>query len=113
MFPDYLSVFNGYVGIEEEVVIERAHGVKIDKSEKVNTPRTIVCRISNYKNKIKILRNPKKLKGKNIFVNEDFYRATLDHRRKLWKEVKLLRKEGKIAYLQYRSPVVKSKDNTG
>ena len=55
---------------------------------------------------------PKKLKGKSIFINEDFCQATLDHRKELWKEVKRLRKEGKIPYLQYRSIVVKRKDNT-
>ena len=73
--------------------------MKTDKSKKGNTPRTIVCRILNYKDKVKILRNAKKLKGKNIFINEDFCQATLDHRKELWKEVKLLREEGKTAYL--------------
>ena len=54
-----------------------------------------------------------KLKGKNIFINEDFCQPTLDHSKELWKEVKLSREEGKVAYLQYRSIVVKRKDNTG
>ena len=48
-----------------------------------------------------------------IFINEDFCQATLDHRKELWKEVKRLWEEGKIAYLQYRSIVVKRKDNIG
>ena len=39
-----------------------------DKNKKSNTPRTIVCRILNYKDKVKILRNAKKLKTKNIFI---------------------------------------------
>ena len=64
--------------IEEKVVVERANRVKKAKSKKGNTPRTIVCRILNYKDKVKILRNAKKLKGKNIFINEDFCQATLD-----------------------------------
>ena len=73
--------------------------MKTDKTKKGNTPRTIVCRILNYKDKVKILRNAKKLKGKNIVINEDFYQSTLDHRKELWKEVKCLREEGKIVYL--------------
>ena len=56
---------------------------------------------------------PKKLKGKSIFINENFCQPTLDHRRELWKEVKLLMEEDKIAYFQYRSIIVKRKDNTG
>ena len=105
--------FKESLDIEEEVVIERTHSVKIDKSKKSNTPRTIVCRILNYKDKVKILRNVKKRKGGNTFVNEDFCHATVDHRKELWKEVKRLREEGKITYLQYWSNVFKRKDNTG
>ena len=107
------TLFKDSLGIKEELVIERAHRVKTDKSKKGNTPRTIVCRILDYKEKVKTLRNAKKLKGKNIFINEDFYQATLDYRKELWKEVKRLREEGKIGYLQYRSIVVNRKDNTG
>ena len=40
---------------------------------------------------------PKKLKGKNIFIKEGFCQATLDYRKELWKEVKRLREEVKIA----------------
>ena len=61
---------------------------KKGKSKKGNTPRIIVCRILNYKDKVKILRNVKKQKDKNIFINENFSQATLDHRKELWKKVK-------------------------
>ena len=54
------TLFKESLGIEEEV--ERAHRVRTDKSKKSNTPRTIVFRILNYKDKVKILRNAKKLK---------------------------------------------------
>ena len=53
---------------------------------------------------------PKKLKGKNIFMNEDFCQPT-DHRKELRKEVKRLREEGKIAYAQYRFTVVKKREH--
>ena len=107
------TLFKEGLGIEDEVVIERAHRVKTGKSKKGSTPRTDVCKILNYKDKVKILRNTKTLKRKNICINEDFCQATFDHCKKLWIEVKRLREEGKIAYLQYRSIVVKRKDNTG
>ena len=105
--------FKESLDIEEEVLIERTHSVKIDKSKKSNTPRTIVCRILNYKDKVKILKNVEKRKGGNTFINEDFCHPTVDHRKELWKEVKRLREEGKITYLQYWPSVVKRKDNTG
>ena len=100
------KLFKENLDIEEEVVTERTHRVKTDKSKKGNTSKTIVCTILNYVDKVKILRNAKKLKGKNIFINEDFCQATLDHRKELWKEVKRLKEEGKIAYHQYRFTVV-------
>ena len=106
-------LFKECLGIEEDVVNERAHRVKTDKSNKSYTPRAIVCRILNCKDKVKIPGNAKKLKGKNIFTNKDFCQATLDHCKELWKEVKCLREEVKIAYPQYMSIVVKRKDNTG
>ena len=48
------------LGIEEEVVTERALRVKTDNIKKGNTLRTIVYRILNYKDQVKIVRNAKK-----------------------------------------------------
>ena len=71
----------------------------------------IVCRFLNYKDKTNILRNVKKLKGKNIFINEDFSHETMELRKELWEKVK--KTQGKIAYLYYRTIVVKRRNNQG
>ena len=60
-----------------------------------------------------ILRKVHKLKGNDIFINEDFSKQTTDLRKELWKEVKQLRSEGKIACLNYRTVVTKRRDNEG
>ena len=60
-----------------------------------------------------ILRNVQKLKRSSIFINEDFSKQTIDLRKELWKEVKQLRSEGKIAYLNYRTVVTKRRNNEG
>ena len=60
-----------------------------------------------------ILRNVHKLKGNDIFINEDFSKQTADLRKELWKEVKLLRSERKIDSLNYRIVVTKRRDNGG
>ena len=60
-----------------------------------------------------ILRNVHKRKGNDIFINEDFSKQTADLRKELWKEVKLLRSEGKIDSLNYRIVVTKRRDNGG
>ena len=54
------TLFKESLGTEDEIVIERAHRVKTGKNQRSTTPRTIVCRILNYKDKVKILRNAKK-----------------------------------------------------
>ena len=90
--------FKESLGIEEEVVIKRPQRMKINKSQTGNGPRIVVCIILSYKNKVNILGMPKKLKGKNIFIKEGFCQARLDYRKELWKEVKRLREEVKIAY---------------
>ena len=98
--------------IEDKIIIEKAHRAKKKQiTAKKNQTRTIICRLLNFKDKVNILKNCRKLKGTNIFVHEDFSQETLEHRRELWKEVKRLREEeDKIAYLNYRSIVVRSKN---
>ena len=56
-------------------------------------PRIIIFRLLNFKDKENILKNCRKLKGTNIFVNEDFSQETVEHRRGLWKKVNRLHEE--------------------
>ena len=107
------TIFKQSLDIQEQVVIERSRKGKTDKNNRSNTTRKVVWRILSYKDKVKILRNAKKLKGRNIFINEDFCQATLDHRKGVGKEAQRSREEGKIVYLQHKSFAVKKKNNTG
>ena len=95
--------------------LKGAHRSKRSKSNNNSgKPRTIVCKLLNYKQKEEILRNTKKLKGSNIFINEDFCYETMQYRKKLWEEVKNLQSQGKIVYLNYQSiVVVPNKSKTG
>ena len=84
---------------------------KKSKKQEKNHPRTIMCYLLSYEDKQNDLKNCKKLKGTNIFVNEDFSQESLEHRRELWKEVRRLREEeDKISYLNYCSIAVRSKN---
>ena len=53
------------------------------------------------------------LKVAIFLFNEDFCFETMQHRKKLWEEVKRLRSEGQIAFLNYRSIVVKGRRDSG
>ena len=102
------------MGIAETIIIERAHRIKEKgNSENPGKPRTIVCHFLNYKNKTNILKDAKKLKGKSVFINEDFFHETMELCKELWEKVEKHRKQGKIAYLHDRAIVVKQRNNQG
>ena len=108
------SLIKDKLGIAENIIIERVHRIKKKgNSENSGKPRTIVCRFLNYKDKTYILKNAKKLKGKNIFINEYFSHDTMELCKELWEKVKKHREEGKIACLHYRTIVVKRRNNQG
>ena len=44
------------------------------------------------------MNNANRLKGANIFIDEDYSFETTEYRKKLWDEVKYLRSQGHIAY---------------
>ena len=111
------NIFQEKLEIHDDMIIERAHRTK-GKTTWKNTagkkrPRTIVIKLNNCKHESVILRNVHKPKGSDIFINEDFSKQTTDFRKELWKEVKQLRSEGKVAYLNYRTVVTKKRNNEG
>ena len=72
-----------------------------------NRPRTIVCRITKFKEKQKILKNAKLLKNTGIFIYEDFCKDRMELRKELRQEVLEYRRQNKFAYLTYRSILVR------
>ena len=91
------KLFEGQLGVMN-VVIERAHRVGETKEDR---ERTIVLKLLNYKDKINILRNARKLKGSGIYINEDFSRQTMLIRRELRAEMRELREQGIYAVIKY------------
>ena len=99
------DLFNNKLGIGN-VVIERAHRVfssndQDTQENKDRRPKTIVLKLLNYKDKVKVFRNVNKLKESGIYITEDFCKETTDRRKELWKEVKVLRDQGKYAVIRY------------
>ena len=97
------------LGITEPIEIDRCH--RMSKRKGSNRPRTVICRITKYKDKQKILKNAKYLKGSGIFIYEDFCKATMELRKSLWEQVLEYRRQNKFAYLNYRSIVVRDQEN--
>ncbi|XP_065645251.1 uncharacterized protein LOC136075744 [Hydra vulgaris] len=62
------KLFEETLGVEN-VRIERAHR---SGRRDAKTPRTIIIKLLDYKDKVEILKNSSKLNGENIYINEDF-----------------------------------------
>nr|XP_047133847.1 uncharacterized protein LOC124811999 [Hydra vulgaris] len=69
--------------------------------------RTIVLKLLDSKDKEAILKNSSKLKGKNIFINEDFCTETNRIRKDLREKMKIERQSGKFAYISYDKLIVR------
>ena len=71
----------------EDVAIERAHRIKQYQNKKSKkdkaSPRTIICKLLNYKDKNQILRKYSHLEGTLYYINEDFSRETFALRKDL------------------------------
>ena len=88
----------------DELYIERAHRVRRRKGVKFNsnnTPRTIVTKFLDYKEKEEVIRRRYKLKHTTYSVREDFYKETVEACEKLWDQVKRLREDRKYAFIKY------------
>ncbi|XP_065668202.1 uncharacterized protein LOC136088422 [Hydra vulgaris] len=88
----------------KDVIIERAHRTGIIDIKK---PRTIVIKLLNYKDKVKILKNANKLKGSGNYINEDFSLESTIIRKKLLEESKTHRINGKYSVVIYDKLIVK------
>ena len=89
------------------MTIERVHRVKLYQNKnnkgKASPPKITVCKLLNCKDKTWILRECNCLQGISYYINEYFSKETLALHKDIWKEVKTLREEGKIAYLNYKT----------
>ncbi|XP_057312049.1 uncharacterized protein LOC130652349 [Hydractinia symbiolongicarpus] len=98
-----VNLFEHKLGLSN-VHVERAHRT----GEKSNgKKRTIVLKLLDYKDKVNILNNSKKLKGTGIYVNEDCSTSTNQIRANLFKEMKIHRENGKYAIVLYDRLVVR------
>jgi hypothetical protein len=98
-----IKVFENNLNIKG-VTIERAHRTGKLGSK---SPRTIVMKLLNYKDKVQILKNAHKLKGTDIFINEDYSIETMMIRKKLIEEMKVNRSNGMYSIVIYDKIIVK------
>ena len=72
--------------IKEKLGVENIAKEEVHRSKAKNSrskPRTIVCKLLPYKQKMEILNNVKKLKSSDTFVDERFCFETVQRRKEL------------------------------
>ena len=94
--------------------IERAHRVgksSCRPASAANCPRTIVCRLRDWKERETILKCARRIKPDNIFVKEDLSPATLEKRESQRAKMEAAKRAGKIAYFVLDKLVIRDRPN--
>ena len=91
----------------EAIEIERAH--RTGRRSGTGRPRHIVVKLLRYKDKEKIMRSSKSLKGSGVFINEDFSSRVMMRRQERQEQLRRARQQGKIAYFNVDRLIVKER----
>ena len=84
---------------------ERAHGVgkssrgPASAQSSANHPRTIVCRLRDWKERETTMKSARRIKPDDIFVKEDLFPVTLEKRESQRQSWRPPREEGKLLIL--------------
>ena len=100
------NLIRNNLGITDTIQIERAHRTRNTNSPK---PRTVVAKFLNFQDRNNILKNSRKLKGTNIFINEDLCESSNAIRREKLPELKKARSEGKVAFFSHTKLIIREK----
>ena len=96
------------LNITEDIDIERAH--RIPNGPKSSGAAPIIVKFNNFKDKQKILSASNKLKGSNIYINQDYCNATRMIHRALLAKKREIKSEVQRVDLKYRKLVVTDND---
>lgn len=93
-----------------ELSLERAHRVGPRNDAR---PRTIVARFSRFCDRDAVMRNARKLKGTNIFVDDDLCPASQAVKNAQMPLLKQAKAQGKIAFFRRTKLVIRERYNGG
>ena len=90
------------------VSLERAHRTGPASSSR---SRVVIARFEKFSEREAVIRNARKLKGTNIFIDEDLCPASLEIRRSQMPLMKKAREEGKVAFFRHTRLIIKDKSS--
>ena len=101
------TLFTDSLGLQD-MEIDRAHRIGTRSNGK-KPHRTIVVKMTKYKQKEMVLRAAKEKRLEKIFINEDYSHRVVTKRQALVPKMLEARRAGKIAYISYDKLIVKDK----
>lgn len=104
------------LGLSQDIELERVHRIARKESSDGgpsvgNKPRGIIVKFLRFKDRSMVLANAKKLKGSDIYINEDFIDSVRKKRKELMPAMWEARKRGEVAFLRYDKLVTYKKRN--
>ena len=97
------------LNFEEALDIERAHRVGRVASGPRRRPRTIVCKLYDWKQKELIMKMTRRIKPVGLYVNEDLAKETLDKREEQRPKLEEAKWNEKVAYFVLDKLIVKDR----
>ena len=88
-------------------LIDRAH--RVGKPSQ-NRPRDVIVKFSSSTQRDTILRDRTKLKGTQIYINEDLCPGTINAQKRQMESYYSARRDGKIAYFNRKTLIIKEKN---
>ena len=76
-----------------------------------NNIRDILVKFRNQDQRDAVFKKKKCLQGNHVFIREDYCKSTQDIRKQLLPKLQEARKQGKVAFLDYRELVIKRTQN--
>ena len=94
---------------DEALHVERAHLVGRVVSGSRRRPRTIVCKLRDFKQKEQILKMTRRIEPVGLYLNEDLAKETLDKREEQRPKLEEAKRNGKVAYFVLDKLIVKDR----
>ena len=98
--------------LDQESNIERAHRTSPKRNNDGSPrtrPRTIVCKLYDWKKKEYLVKRAKEVKPPGLYVNEDLAKETIRKRKELMSKLIEARRQGKLAYFHLDRLVIKTR----
>lgn len=97
------------LGLVTEPDIERVHRIGWFVAGSRRRPRTIVCRLRDWRQKDLIIRSARRIKPAGLFINEDLAKETMEKREDQRPKMEEAKRNGKMAYFVLDKLIVKDR----